>query len=579
MAREKQNPKKLEWIGSGFTLLSFFLLSIGICSGQTIYTVNSSEDSEDVDLADLHCADENGNCSLRAAIENANKTSAKDKIHFNIPGHGPFEIILLKNLPAITEPLELDATTQPYFSLENPKIILNGKKIPLVSNYIELSNTPTGFYLADNSGGSIIKGFVIGGFGYTNDAASRKDMIYFVGTGILIETEGNSIQSNYIGLSGDGKTNFSNIFGIGIHASNNLIGGDERETRNIISANWRSGILSYSKNLIKGNFIGTDAGGINALGNRSGITLVVHSENNIIEQNLISGNKHGINIIGNKNYIYNNRIGTNFKGTESLPNETGILLQDALENIIGTGNLISGNTIGILLSSRSFSETQKNYILGNFIGTDITGKMSIPNKTGIYIRGSSNNIIGGKRIHHKNLISGNKGAGLSFSAANGNAVIGNFIGSDVSGKKAVPNSIGIEFSGEPGKNPSCDNLIYENLISGNMGDGIKLNFATGNSLYRNFIGTAHDGINALSNTGNGIILGQEVTKNCIGSNNPLNSNIIAYNRGNGIFITTVPNNEAKFLTNQILPNDIFSNKSFNISLKNQEQQEGMKSRK
>ncbi len=560
-----------------YAVFLLFLLNIWLCTSQTVYIVNSTGDSGDIDLADLHCADENGNCSLRAAIENANKSPVKDRVHFNITCEkGPLEILLHKNLPAITEPLELDATTQPGYSTNNPKIILNGENIPLLTIRFEESISPIGFHLTGNSGGSLIKGFIIGGFGFTNDTAPPgKDMIYYPGTGIFIGTEKNIVQSNFVGLPANGSSSFSNIVGVLIAGSNNLIGGDKPEHKNVISNNWRSGILCHSNNHIKGNLIGTDARGNKALGNPVGIALVTHSKNNILEDNLISGNTVGISITGDKNIILNNKIGTNFGGTKMLPNEIGIKLITARENII-KGNLISGNNNGMWLDQRPYETPQNNKIWKNLIGTDIKGKEAVPNSTGIYINGGISNVIGGANPEHRNIISGNLGAGIKLSEAKENSVTGNFIGIDLSGKEALPNNIGIEFSGEPEKDFNEDNIINNNLISGNDRDGIQLNFAKGNSLFCNLIGTAKDGITPLPNAGNGIKLSRAVINNCIGSSIPGNSNLIAYNRENGIFITAAPGVEKESPKIQLFTNNIFSNNNFKILFKEKEQQKGTK---
>ncbi len=81
-------------------------------------------------------------------------------------------------------------------------------------------------------------------------------------------------------------------------------------------------------------------------------------------------------------------------------------------------------------------------IAGNFIGTDATGERAVPNSAdGVLIDGSSNNTIGGTAVGASNLISGNSGAGVSIDpGATNNVVLGNFIGTDATGERAVPNS-------------------------------------------------------------------------------------------------------------------------------------------
>ena len=74
-----------------FILLVTFTVTL---FSQTTYTVNSVDDLPDNNINDNICADVNGNCTLRAAIENANKTNTKDRIEFNILGTAPFTIAI-----------------------------------------------------------------------------------------------------------------------------------------------------------------------------------------------------------------------------------------------------------------------------------------------------------------------------------------------------------------------------------------------------------------------------------------------------------------------------------------------------
>ena len=57
-----------------------------------------------------------GSGSLRDAIANANATLDPDTIVFDIPGAGVKTINLLSSLPDITDPIVIDATTQPGYA-------------------------------------------------------------------------------------------------------------------------------------------------------------------------------------------------------------------------------------------------------------------------------------------------------------------------------------------------------------------------------------------------------------------------------------------------------------------------------
>ena len=88
--------------------------------------------------------------------------------------------------------------------------------------------------------------------------------------------------------------------------------------------------------------------------------------------------------------VIGNKIGTNITGTDTIPNYLGIFVADS--NIVIGGNtsaesnLISGNTIGI-------KSEQPTTIIGNKIGTDITGTIALPNNTGIELWASAHNTL------------------------------------------------------------------------------------------------------------------------------------------------------------------------------------------
>ena len=88
-------------------------------------------------------------------------------------------------------------------------------------------------------------------------------------------------------------------------------------------------------------------------------------------------------------------------------------------------------------------------IAGNFIGTDISGTTAVPNLqiAGIWIQsGASYNRIGAgssgtRAALERNVISGNSlhGIGLISAGTTGNAIAGNFIGTDLTGAVPMPN--------------------------------------------------------------------------------------------------------------------------------------------
>ncbi len=146
--------------------------------------------------------------------------------------------------------------------------------------------------------------------------------------------------------------------------------------------------------------------------------------------------------------IVGNRIGTDITGTLALPNDIGIYVDNAPDNTIGgsisgDSNLISGNDkYGIELDNTGTTGT---IIVGNLIGTDITGTLAVPNYTGVFIDNAPDNTIGGSVSGDANLISGNHYDGIYLygSGTTGTIIAGNKIGTNAAGTLALANWNGV----------------------------------------------------------------------------------------------------------------------------------------
>ena len=230
--------------------------------------------------------------------------------------------------------------------------------------------------------------------------------------------------------------------------------------------------------------------------------------------NVIGGNgEHGILLKDGgvlRNLIIGNRIGTDHSGMVAMPNQkTGITITyEASENQIGSakaeeGNLISGNRgMGIYLC------TDRNRVMGNIVGLDVTGYYNLGNGLMAIDIDGSENLIGGFLPAERNIVSGNGAlANTTLSAAgepavrigikaNGNLAVGNYLGLNINGTDSVSNDgpgIVVEQGG-------YNNTFYKNLISGNAG-GIKMSdWATSyNIVCGNSIGTDKTGTVSLPN--------------------------------------------------------------------------------
>lgn len=324
-------------------------------------------------------------------------------------------------------------------------------------------------------------------------------------------------------------------------------------------------IRENGNNLIENNYLGTDATGTAFLGNSGSGIFIRDSANNTIQNNLISGNNNtssvGIDIEGNRasgNQILGNFIGTDVTGTHDLGNSgSGIVIRNAPNNRIGgttvnDRNLISGNNFyGIEIRG---NEANDNQILGNFIGTDITGEISLRNTfDGIQILGGSRTLIGGNSASARNVISGNGSSGIYVREASGfHSILGNYIGTNSQGDKAVQNGgIGLRIEG-------ANNIIGNNLISGNRADGISISGLSGNSANNNrvtgnLIGTDFTGNVALPNGEIGVMIVHGATGNQIGGITEGDRNIISGNQSAGVSVQINATN------NQVLGNFVGTN--------------------
>lgn len=327
--------------------------------------------------------------SLRWVIDNANSDPDVNTISFNIPnsdggysissGNEQWTIQPATNLPAITEGVVIDATTQPGSGSYRIKIDGQG-------------TLNTGFNVNHSAE---IYGFEITGF----NANSSSTAVYFFLTDA----------PSQIGDVGKG---------------------------NVLNGN-RNGIYSLQGNLdlFKGNLIGTDTSGTMAIPNNTGIFLGTGSNNALIggslagEGNLISGNSGagiGTNASGGHT-IEGNLIGTDITGLIALPNGGGIGLSTGLGCTV-QNNTISGNTnAGISLNTHTNS-----FFYGNNIGVGSDGSTPVPNNIGVTTvgvagGGCDDNRFGGTGLGQPNIIAYNTSIAIELIHAihDGNQFIAN----------------------------------------------------------------------------------------------------------------------------------------------------------
>lgn len=523
---------------------------------------------------------------------------------------GTFTIHLQSELPYLLMAgnITIDGTTQPNTNPNGPEIVLDGGNMSLMSCFriVSANNTIKGFVIGGfqyailffgANGGTVsdcyigtaadgvtpfpnqygigLSGGTYGTYnlGYARNVTVRNNVISGnTAAGIVLEgngTRGNVITGNRIGVSANGDQAVSNHYGIIVmtNANGNRIGGTTVAERNIISANTEIGVYieSSDSNVVCGNYIGVDATGTRTFEyapdsaiQANGVEINTTGQYNIIggstaaERNVISGNRvYGCIYYGNcsHNNICGNYIGTDAGGESAIPNATGICVDGSSNHNTMENNVLSGNrSYGLFIVTRG---TDGNIFRGNKVGTNAAGTSALPNDVGLMIAATAQgNIIGGDVPADRNLFSGNRYAGIEVTDAGteNNRIVGNYIGTDITGNQSLPNENGIIVSALV-KHLDIDG----NVISGNTGFGVVLtDRADSNVVRNNKIGTGADTSIALGNGGAGVALAGGATHNRIGGEGE--GNIIAYNDSTGIVLTGNDTRQNRFSQNSIYRN-------------------------
>ena len=529
-------------------ILTFTLIAAGsdeASAGGLTFVVQVQSNIGDNNLADDNCdvdpGSEGDQCTLRAAIQESNDEPGPDAIHFNLSGL--IAVIVSAPLPSITETVVIDGTTQPNCP-DPPCVTLDG---------ISTTNEDGLDIEADNV---TIRGLAI----YQFDLH---------GIHIHPGADGNTIAGNHLGTDAAGMTDLGNG-GAGVlisNSSNNVIGGNSDDDRNVISGNLTGVniqvVTAGGGNVVPGNYIGVGADGQTALPNSSGVVVrniisggrvlpgssstgVVPAgilEPNVIgPDNVISGNvNNGVCICeANGVVVIGNRIGTDANGQTAVPNGLYGIDTRGNDNAIGgatqaSRNIISGNgQNGIHVMPVDQADAVGNVISGNYIGTNAAGTGAIPNgQTGVQLQNTEDTVVGGETAAARNVISGNGNSGIVVTGNLGHVdITGNYIGATASGEGALGNG----FTAIQVVGPLNDLDIRNNVISGNSNTGVALGAGTQDvNIMANRIGVTPSGA-ALGNANHGVFI-RDSSGHQVGSVGA-GANIIANNGGNGVMVTT-----------------------------------------
>jgi hypothetical protein len=392
-------------------------------------------------------------CTLRAAIQLANRNAGKDIIKFQIPAGDPSIINGVPSiqpqtaLPDITDSVVIDGWSQSP-AASSPPVELSGIVItPLAPvghyyrglfegpnfylfrpQYLLNSGLPSGLHVVASS--CEISGLAINSF---------------PSCGILVDGSESIIQGNYLGTDPTGSLSepsgqavafdqYSSDFYFGgggaqlcLESPGNLIGGSGPKLGNVISG---------GPNQL------TEIGWVGAVG------LAIYG--GAANGNVVEGNIIGLDASASHTPFIPLGL-TSFSGINSRGQYFGVLISDGSGNRVGSstagaGNIIAGNIQDVNISGDPASG---NVIAGNHIGwsTGYSGDNNTPgNKVGGgVILGGGQNIVGGSAPGSGNII-GDTGVGISDSGTS-DMIQNNWVGIMPDGKTAIPVGTGIFTSG------------------------------------------------------------------------------------------------------------------------------------
>ncbi|MDD5542294.1 MAG: FG-GAP-like repeat-containing protein [Acidobacteriia bacterium] len=212
----------------------------------------------------------------------------------------------------------------------------------------------------------------------------------------------------------------------------------------------------------------------------------------------------------------------------SISFSTGIIVNSGNSTVRGL--VINSFTVGYGIK---ITNSGGNIIEQSFLGTNTSGSTSLPNAAGVYILNSPTNTVGGTVAAARNVLSGNRDAGVRIdgSGSSGNRVLGNLIGTNSQVTGGLPNAYGFETLQSENSVVGGTTAGARNIISGNVIGAILDWTTSGNLVQGNFFGTGLDGSSALPNQWIGIqLIGNS---NIIGGIGTAGRNVISGNGDGG----------------------------------------------
>ncbi|MEO8427549.1 MAG: choice-of-anchor U domain-containing protein [Verrucomicrobiota bacterium] len=457
-------------------------------------------------------------CTLRAAIEIANKHEGKDTIKFQIPSDDPnynsgVPLIRPKTeLPPINDAAIIDGWSQNSSSL-TPPIEVSGffiRRPAIVDEQKprEYNLNIPGPDIVDWPGAA--SGFTVKGPGTEIHGLA---ITQFPLCGLRLEGGGGIVQGCYIGIAADGSTSKVNgisagLFfkgcGVLVSSSANQIGGTGSKQGNVISGNRGS---VYCEGCAQDDEIDVGPTTINQFPQHTGPGILILGQS--ANGNRIQGNILGPDHTGNR-LLTPSPLPSLYRFFYPIElvfgQAAGVFISHANNNEVGgllpgEGNVIGGTIVGVGVEEEV---SIGNIIHGNSIGVGADGVSALRNQVGVAI-GASQTTVGGDVPNARNIISASDLHGIIDLA--GGRIQGNWIGVNagegraadqqrrgivITGSHSVVISNIVAFSYEmgvliygSGDATLCGNRIFSNAYAGVEVAGVVRNKISQNEIVGN----------------------------------------------------------------------------------------------
>jgi len=372
------------------------------------FAVNSTADTNDANPGDGICDDGSGLCTLRAAIEEANTLAGADIINFAptvFPVGAPATISPVSDLPPLADPA---GTT--------------------------IDGTGAGIIVDGHDNPDLLFGFTLFS---DNNMLIGLHIQRFSTDGVFISGNSNTVAHCYIGTDAAGSDLGNGENGVDIQPLDEAGGANIIGPGNVIAFNDFDGVMIRGKhNVVKGNDIGTDAAGRDLGNGGNGVTILTLLEtegaNTVGPGNVIGFNKaDGVVVWGRDNVVRDNYIGTDAAGHNLGNGGSGVNIQSiegsTSSNTIGPGNVIGFNQFdGVVIWG------SHNTVRSNYIGSDAEGKNLGNELVGVHIVSFEAPDGASNAVGPENVIAFNDvGVRVDGDDADGNTITRNSIYSNI----------------------------------------------------------------------------------------------------------------------------------------------------